>query len=111
MGNNGKFQSSFYRKAIFSGVFTNFEGLLPISYEYNLVSTLIHHGFMICSYYRALHFEILKLKQIFQSNEHPKNFADRCVKMYLDKVFKHPNICIMPKKELVVLSYFSAKGH
>ena len=66
---------------------------------------------MICSYYRTLHFEILKLKQIFRSNGHPKNFADRCVKMYLDKVFKHPNICIMPKKELVVFSHFSAKSH
>ena len=38
----------------------------------------------------------LKLKQIFRNNEYPKNFADRCIKMYLDRVFvKHPNICIV----------------
>ena len=62
---------------------------------------------MICSSYRTLHFEILKLKQIFQSNGYPKKFADRCIKMYIDKVFiRHSNICIVPKKELVCVFPF-----
>ena len=57
---------------------------------------------MICSSYRSLHFEILKLKQIFRSNVCPRNFVDHCIKMYLDKVFlKFRNMCIVPKKELV----------
>ena len=109
---NGKFQTSVYRKPTFSGVLTNFESFLPISYKYNLVSTLLHRGFMICSSYRTLHFEILKLKQIFRSNWYPKNFIDRCIKMYLDKVFiKHPNICVVPKKELVcVFPFFGRKS-
>ena len=35
---------------------------------------------------------------------YPKNFADRCIEMYLHKVFtKHLYIRIMPKKELVCL--------
>ena len=58
---NGKFQTSIYRKPTFIGVLTNFESFLPISYKYNLVSTLLHRGFMICSSCRTLHFEILKL--------------------------------------------------
>ena len=99
---NGKFQTSVYRKPTFSSVLINFESFLPISYKYNLLSTLLHRGFMICSSYRTLHFEILKLKHIFRSNGYPKNFIDRCIKMYLDIVFiKQPNICIVPKKELV----------
>ena len=90
---SGKFHTSVYRKPTFSGV-------LPISYKYNLVSTLLHRGFMICSSYRTLHFEILQLKQVYSSNRYPKNFVDRGIKMYLDKVFiKHPNNCIVPKKE------------
>ena len=93
---NGKFQTSIDRKPIFIEVLTNFESFLPISYKHNLASTLLHRGFMICSSYRTLHFEILKLKQIFRSNGYPKNFIDRCIKMYLDKVFiKDPNICIV----------------
>ena len=47
-------------------------------------------------------FEILKLRQIFRSNGYLKNFVDLCIKVYLDQVFiKHPNICIVSKKELV----------
>ena len=62
---------------------------------------------MICSSYRTLHFEILKLKQIFRSNGYPETFIDHCIKMYLDKVLiKHLNICIVPKKELVCVFPF-----
>ena len=107
---NGKFQISVYRKPTFRGVLTNFESLLPISYKYNLVSTLLHRGFIICSSYKTLHFESLKLKQIFRSNAYSKNFMDRCIKMYLDKVFvKHPSICVLPKKELVCVFPFLGK--
>ena len=103
----GKFQKSVYKKSTFSGVLTNFEIFLHMSYKYNLVSTLLHRGFMICSSYRTLHFETLKLKQIFRSNAYPKNLVDPWIKMYLHKVFtKRPNICIVPKKELVCVFPF-----
>ena len=71
---------------------------------------MLHRGFMICSSYRTLPFEIPKLKQIFRSNGYPKNFVDRCIKMYLDKVsIKLPNICIVAKKELVCVFPFLRK--
>ena len=96
---SGKFQTSIYRKSTFSAVLINFESFLPTSCKYNLVSTLLHRGFMICCPYKTLHFEVLKLKQIFRSNGYPQNFVDRCIKMYLDKVFiKHPSICVVPNK-------------
>ena len=97
----GKFQTSVYRKSTFSFVLTNFESFLRISNKYNLASTLLHRGFMICSSHRILHFEIQKLKQIFWSNAYPKNLVDHCIKMYLHKVFiKRPNICIVPKTRI-----------
>ena len=65
---------------------------------------------MICSSYRTLHFEILKLKQIFRSNGYLKNFIDRCMKIYLDKVFiKNTSICIVPKMELLCVFPFVGK--
>ena len=74
---------------------------LPILYKYNLVSTLLYRGFVIYSSYTILHFEILKLKQIFWHNGYPKNFIYYCIKMYLDKVLiKHLNFGIAPKKGL-----------
>ena len=79
--------------------------------KYNLAFTLLHHGFMICSSYRTLHFEILKLKLIFRSNGYPQNFVDCCIKVYLNNVFiKHPNICVVPKKELVCVFPFLEKN-
>ena len=98
---SGKFQTSVYRKFTFCGVLTSFESFLPLSYKYNLVSTLLHRGFMIFFSYRTLHFEILKLKQIFRKKRYLKNLVHRCIKMHSHKVFiKHPNICIVSKKEL-----------
>ena len=52
----GKSHTSVYRKPIFSGVLTNFESFLPLSYKYNLIPILLHRGFMICSSYRTLYF-------------------------------------------------------
>ena len=60
-----KFDTSVYRKPTFSDVVTNFESFLPISYMYNLISTLLHRGFMIFSSCITLRFESLKLKGIF----------------------------------------------
>ena len=40
----GKFQKSVYKKSTFSGVLTNSEIFLHMSYKYNLVSTLLHRG-------------------------------------------------------------------
>ena len=62
---------------------------------------------MICPSYRTLHFEILKLKQMFWSNTYPKYLVDHCIKLYLHKVFiKCPNICNVPKKEFVCVFPF-----
>ena len=85
--NSEKFQASVYRKPTFSGVLTHFESFLSTSYKYNFVSTLLHCCFMFCSSYRTLHFEIRKLKQMFQSNGYPKNLVDRCIKIYLDSIY------------------------
>ena len=71
----GKFQTSVYRKPTYSGILIDFESILSISYKYNLVSSLLHCSSMICSSYKTLHFEILKLKQIFRSNGVPSKFC------------------------------------
>ena len=38
---NNKFTTSMFRKPTFSGVFTNFDSFIPISYKHGLVNTLI----------------------------------------------------------------------
>ena len=84
---NNKFMTSVYRKPTFSGVFTNFGSFIPKSYKYNLLFTLLHRAFKLCSNFERFHQEIDKLKTIFENNVYPKSFADFCIKKYLDKTF------------------------
>ena len=52
---NNKFTTSVFRKPTFSGVFTNFDSFIPISYKHGLVNTLIFRCFKISSSYEKLH--------------------------------------------------------
>ena len=69
---NKKFMTSVYRKLTFSGVFTNFGSFIPKSYKYNLLFTLLHRAFKLCSNFERFHQEIDKLKTIFENNGYPK---------------------------------------
>ena len=62
---NNSFSTNIYRKVLFSGVFTNFESFIPISYKSNLIFTLLFRAFKLCSNFELFHQEILNLNGIF----------------------------------------------
>ena len=62
---NNSFSTNIYRKVTFSGVFTNFESFIPISYKSNLILTLLFRAFKLCSNFELFHQQILNLKDIF----------------------------------------------
>ena len=102
--------SSVYRKPTFSGVFTNFGSFIPKSYKYNLLFTLLHKVFKLCSNFERFHQEIDKLKTKFENNGYPKSFVDFCIKKYLDKVFiKREVVLKASKKELICVLPFLGK--
>ena len=102
--------TSVYRKPTFSGVFTNFESFIPKSYKYNLLFTLLHRAFKLCSNFDRFHQEIDKLKTIFENNGYPKSFVDFCIKKYLDKVFIKKEVVLKAsKKELICVLPFLGK--
>ena len=45
---NGKFVTSVHRKTTFSGVFTNYESLIPAYQKRGILHTLLHRSFIIC---------------------------------------------------------------
>ena len=107
---NNKFMTSVYRKPIFSGVFTNFGSFIPKSYKYNLLFTLLHRAFKLCSNFERFHQEIDKLKIIFETNGYPKSFVDFCIKKNLDKVFIKKEVVLKAsKKELICVLPFLGK--
>ena len=79
--------TSVFRKATFSGVFTNFKSFMPVTYKFGLVHTLPHRSFSICSSYEKFHEEIVLLKDIFKKNDYLQFFIDKCIKKYLSKLF------------------------
>ena len=94
--------TSVYCKPTFSGVFTNFGSFIPESYKYNLLFTLLHMAFKLCSKFERFHQEIDKLKTVFENNGYPKNFVDFCIKKYLDKFFIKKEVVLKAsKKELL----------
>ena len=104
---NYKFTTSVYRKPTSNGVFTNFGSFIPKSYKYNLLFTLLHSAFKLCSNFELFHQEIYKLKTIFENNGYPKSFIDLCIKKYLDKVFIKKEVVVKAsKKELISILPF-----
>ena len=90
--------TSVYCKPTFSGVFTNFGSFIPTSYKYNLLLTLLHRAFKLCSNFERFHQQIDKLKTIFENKGYPKSFVDFCIKKYLDKVFMKKEVEIRSPK-------------
>ena len=84
---NNHLITSVFRKATFSGVFTNFKSFMPVTYKFGLVYTLLHRSFSICFSYEKLHEEIVLLKDILKKNEYPQFFINKCIKKYLSKLF------------------------
>ena len=77
--------TSVFRKATFSGVFTNFKGLLPAACKFRLVYTLRYCAFSICSSYEKNQEEIVLMKDIFKKNEYSQFFIDKCINNFLSK--------------------------
>ena len=109
---NNSFSTNIYRKVTFSGVFTNFESFIPVSYKSNLIFTLLFRAFALCSNFELFHQEILNPKDIFKRNGYPCNFFDVCIKRFLNNTFIDKKVyALAPKKELVCVLPFIWKKH
>ena len=68
---------------------------------------LLHECFQVCSTYEKLHKDIVLLKVIFKKNEYPKDFIDKCIMNFLNKLFVSKNTIHTAEKKhvLIVLHY------
>ena len=109
---NNKFTTSVYSKPTFSRVFTNFRSFISNSYLYNLLFTLLHRAFKLCSNFELFYHEIDKLMTISENNGYLKSFVGLCIKMYFDKVFIKKEVVMKASKiELIcVLSFIGKKS-
>jgi len=101
------FSTSVFRKATFSGVFTNFDSFIFESYKTGLIFTLLFRCFTICSDMQKFHLEVEQLRQIFKCNKYPVSLIDQCIKTFLNKIYipKRVMITAAKKEVLIVLPF------
>ena len=100
-----RFVTSNFRKATFSGVFTNYDSFIFDTYKIGLVHILLFRFFKICSSMENFHIEVELLRSIFKCNNFPVNNIDQCIKKSDDKLYDPKQIVpTVPKKELLVVN-------
>ena len=85
---------------------------MPMEYKKGLIASLLYRVFTICSGFGKLHDEITFLKTIWQKNDFPLYFIDRCVKKVLDKLLIKKSahkIASSNKKEVILPLIFIGK--
>ena len=102
-----RFVTSNFRKATFSGVFTNYDSFIFDTYKIGLVHTLLFRFFKICSSMENFYIEVELLRSIFKYNNFPVNITDQCIKKLLDKLHVPKEIVptVPERKLLVALPY------
>ena len=101
---NKGFVTSIFRKATFSGVYTNYESFILETYKIGLVRTLLFWFFKICSSMENFHIEVEHLRSIFKCNNYPVSIIDQFIKRFLNKLYVPKQIVLtIPKKEFVVV--------
>ena len=100
---NKRFVTSIFRKATFSGVYTNYDCFILETCKTGLVHTLLFRFFKIWSSMENFHIEVEHLRSIFKCNNYPVNIINQCIKKFLDKLYVPKQIVLtVPKKELLV---------
>ena len=106
----GKFVTNVYRKKTFSCVYTNFDSFIPETYKTGLIKSLLFRCFNLCSDFVEFHHEIDILKGILYKNSYPRDFVDKCIKDFLDRVLM-PKVVVstVPKKDLMIVLPYLGK--
>ena len=103
--------SSVYRKPTFTGVYTNFESLMPLDYKKGLIMTLLFRVFNICSNFNLILEEISKLKIIMRKNGYPLRVIDKCINVFfLNYYTVNPTVDTVEKKRLWLTLPFLGKS-
>ena len=80
-----------YRKITHSGVYTHWLSFCPNYLKHNLVQTLLHRAWMICSNYTLWHSEVQKIKNMLMSNGYNKCLIEHKIGDFLNNKMVETN--------------------
>ena len=93
-------KTSAYQKPTFMyRSFYEFHSFIPFQYKRCLSSSPLYRFFSVCSSYENFHVQLELFRKVFNRNGYPTRLFDRCVRVFLDKVFQ-PKAVVhsVPKK-------------
>ena len=109
---NGRFETSVYRKPSFSGLGTSFFSSIPKSLKFSAIASAIFRAYHISSSYASLHLELKRIVSFFTENGFPSKIIHSYVARFLNAVYeKRPSSFDVPKLErYFVLPYFGPES-
>ena len=107
---NDRFVTSVFRKATFSGIFTNFRSFIPELYKRNLISTLLFRSYTISSNWELVHKEVSRIKSFLQKNAYTESYIDNAIKQFFNKIFGNRDPIAVNETETheIVLPYLGS---
>ena len=79
--------TSIYRKPTFTGLLSKFDSFAPLKYKENLIATLVHRGYRLCSSFLAFDGESNFLKSILTKNGYPLHLIETQIRKVLNKLY------------------------
>ena len=84
---NSTLSTSIYRKPTFTGLLSRFDSFTPDKYKDNLIATLVHRGFKLCSSYLSFDTEVNFLKSLLKQNGYPLSLIEKTINKVLRKLY------------------------
>ena len=95
------FTSSVYRKPTFTGLTMNFNSFTPFLYKINLIRTLIHRAYNICSSYFQLHEEFKFMTKFLTDNGFKITVIEKHIKNFLNSQYNdRPKLSTCSKQDI-----------
>ena len=109
---NNTFQTTVFRKEMFSGLGISYFSFCCKIFKLNTIKTLLHRAYNICSSYNSLHLEFSFLINFFQCNGFPKLLLEQQINKFLCKKYTTNDVLAQVPRKTIFFSmlYFGHKS-
>ena len=82
---NDRMSTTVYRKTTHSGVYAHFTSFVPFTLKLQLIRTLLHRAYEICSSYELLHAEFERIKLMMMNNGYNRDYIYSVINRFLTR--------------------------
>ena len=96
-----------YQKSAHSGVYDHFTSFYPFSFKLQLIRTLLHRAYEICSSYELLHAEFERIRVMMMNNGYNCDYAYSVISRFMTRKISvySPRFGPKPKEIYIRLPY------